>query len=73
MDARIGPALFPAVHIRLRLFQAVETQPFQRRLLRMSDAGFDLAFAFRVLHPAQQSRRAIVLQRITVQRVSVGS
>ena|SRR5215472_4304984 len=30
MDARIGPALFPAIQIRLRFLQAFEALPFHR-------------------------------------------
>jgi hypothetical protein len=33
MDAGIGPALFPAVEIRLRFFEALEAHPFERRSL----------------------------------------
>jgi hypothetical protein len=44
MDARVGPVLFPVIEIRLRFFQALEALAPQRRLLRMSDTGFNLAF-----------------------------
>ena len=44
VNPRVGPALLPVIQIRLRLFQALETLTLQRRLLRMADAGFDLAF-----------------------------
>jgi hypothetical protein len=37
MDARVGPALFPAIQIRLRFFQALEAHPFERRFLRVAD------------------------------------
>src|ERR1017187_5938887 len=56
MDALIGPAFFPVVQIRLRFFQALETLALQWRLLRMADAGFDLALAIRVPHLARQCR-----------------
>ena len=45
MNARVGPVRFPAIQIDLRIFQALEAQPFERRLLRMTDAGFDFTFA----------------------------
>jgi hypothetical protein len=41
----VGPASFPAVEIDLRLFQALEAQSLERRLLGVADAGFDLALA----------------------------
>jgi hypothetical protein len=66
MDARVGPALFPAVQIDLRLVQALEAQPFQGCLLCVPDTGFDLTLAIRVLHPAGQSHGAIVLQHVTI-------
>ena len=45
VDALVGPALFPVVQIRLRLFQALELLALQRRLLRMAHA--DSTFPFR--------------------------
>src|SRR5277367_44406 len=42
VDALVGPALFPVVQIRLRLFQALELLALQRRHLRMVDATLDL-------------------------------
>src|ERR1700689_1214211 len=48
MNARVGPALFPAIQIRLRFLQGFEAQTFERSLLRMTDTGFDFAFAIRV-------------------------
>src|ERR1017187_5028360 len=53
VDALVGPVLFPVVQIRLRLFQALELLALQRRLLRMTDAAFDLAFAIWISHLAR--------------------
>src|SRR5262249_35925190 len=51
MNARVGSALFSAIQISLRVFQALEAQTLERCLLRMTDAGFD--FAFIVSHQMQ--------------------
>ena len=64
--------VFPAIQIGLRVFQAFEALPFERRLLRMADAGFDFAFAIRVLHSAWKRCDAVVLQHVTVQRIERG-
>ena len=56
VNARVGPALFPAIQIRLRFFQALEALTLERRFLRVADAGFDLAFAIRILHAARKRR-----------------
>jgi hypothetical protein len=37
MDARVRPALFPTIQIRLRFFQTLEALPFERRFLRVAD------------------------------------
>jgi hypothetical protein len=37
MDARVGPALFPAIQIRLRFLQALEALPFERGSLGVAD------------------------------------
>ena len=38
VNARVGATLFPAIQIRLRFLQTLETHAFQRRLLRMADS-----------------------------------
>ena len=50
MNARVGPALFPTIQICLRYGQALEAQPFQRRLLRVSNARLHFALAIRILN-----------------------
>ena len=64
--------VFPAIQVGLRIFQALEALAFERRLLRMTDAGFDFAFAIRVLHSAWKRCDAVVLQHVTVQRIERG-
>ena len=49
MDARIGPALFPAIQIYLRFFQALEAHSFERCFLRGADP--------RLHFPLTQSRQ----------------
>jgi hypothetical protein len=66
---RVGPTRFPVIQISLGVFQALKALPFERRLLRMPDAGFDFTFAIRVLHPAWQSYHAIVLEHVTLERI----
>jgi hypothetical protein len=44
VDARVRPARFPAIQVRLRLVETLEAQSFERRLLRVADAGLDLPF-----------------------------
>ena len=43
VNARVGPALLPAIQIRLCLFQALEVLTLQRRLLGVTDAALDFA------------------------------
>ena len=57
VDARVGPARFPAIEIRLRLLERLEAQPLQRRLLRVADAGFDLALCDRDRRRGTAARR----------------
>ena len=61
VNARVGPALFPVIEIRLRFFQALEPLSFQRRFLRVADAGFDFALG---------EKRALQIVRVTRQKFS---
>ena len=72
MNARVGPVSFPAIQISLRVFQALEALPFERCPFCVADAGFDFAFAIRVLHSAWKRGDAVVLQHVTVQRIERG-
>ena len=69
MDALIGPALFPVVQIRLRLFQALELLALQRRHLRMVDATLDFSFSIWIAHLARQRCHAVMGQNIAIQGV----
>ena len=69
VDALVGPALFPVVQIRLRLFQALELLALQWRLLRMVDATFDFSFSIWIAHFARQRRHAVVRQNVAIQGI----
>src|SRR5271155_948033 len=69
VDARVGPALFPVVQIRLRLFQALELLALQRRHLRMVDAALNFSFSIRIAHFARQRCHTVVSQNIAVERI----
>ncbi len=64
MDARVGPALFPAIQIRLRFFQALEAHPFKGRFLRVADPRFHFPFAIWILDPARQRHHTVVREDI---------
>ena len=69
VDARIGPVRFPAIQIRLRRFERLEAQAFQRRFLRVADAGFDFAFAIGIAHAARQGDDAVVREHVAIERI----
>jgi len=60
VDARIGPVCLPAIQVRLRGLERLEAQALQRRLLRVTDASFDFAFAIGIAHAARQRDDAVV-------------
>ena len=72
VDARVGPARFPAIQVRLRLVERLEAQAFQRRLLRVADAGFDLPFAIGIADAARQGDDAVVREHIAIERIERG-
>ena len=72
MDARVGPAFFPAVEIPLRFFQALEAHPFERGSLGVADPRFHFPFAIRILDPARQRHHAVVREHISKQWVDGG-
>ncbi len=72
VDARVGPALFPAIKVGLGFLQTLEAQAFQRCSLRMTDAGFDFAFAVRVLNAAGHGDRAVVREHVAIKRIERG-
>ena len=69
MDAGVGPARLPAVEIRLRRLERLEAQPLQRRLLRVADAGFDLALPIRIADAARQGDDAVVREDVAIERI----
>src|ERR1039458_70725 len=60
VDALVGPVLLPVIQVRLPLFQTLELLTLQRRLLRITDATFDLSFSIWIAHLARKRRHAIV-------------
>ena len=54
VDARIGPALFPAVEVCLRVLERLETQSLERRFLRVPNGCFDLSFSIRMANATRQ-------------------
>ena len=69
VDARVRPARFPAIQIRLRLVETLEAQSFERRLLRMADAGFDLPFAIGIADTAREGDHPVVREHIAIERI----
>ena len=60
VDARVGPALLPVIEVGLSFCQSLEAQALQRCSLRMTDAGFNFAFAVGILNAAGHGHRAVV-------------
>src|SRR6516162_2123194 len=72
MDARVCPALLPAIQIRLRFFQTLEAHPFERRFLGVADPRLYFPFAIRILDPARQRHYAIVGEHIAKKWINRG-
>ena len=72
VDARVGPALFPVIEVGLGFFQTLEAQAFQRCFLRMTDAGFDFAFAIRISNAARHGDGAVVREHVAIERIERG-
>jgi hypothetical protein len=72
VDARIGPVRLPAIQVRLRRLERLEAQALQRRLLRVADAGFDLALAIGIAHAARQRDDAVVGEHVAIERIERG-
>lgn len=62
-------ARFPAIQVRLRLVETLEAQAFERRLLRVADAGFDLPFAIGIADSAREGDHPVVREHIAVERI----
>jgi hypothetical protein len=69
VNARVGPVHLPAIEIRLRVLEALETEPPQRSLLRVPDAGFDLALAIGIADATGERDDAIVGEDVAVKRI----
>jgi hypothetical protein len=53
----------------LRLVEGLEAQPFERRLRRMADARFDLAFAIGIADAARERDDIVVREHVAVERI----
>ena len=62
----------PAIEVGLGFLQSLEAHAFQRCLLRVADAGFDFAFAIRILDPTRQGDRAVVREHVAIERIESG-
>ena len=69
MDTRVGPPFLPTVEVGLRIFQVVKAESLERRLLRMTHAGFDLSLAIRMSNTAGHGHDAIVGQHVAIERI----
>src|SRR5439155_307175 len=67
MDARVGPALFPTIQIKLCFLEALEAHSFERRLLCVADPRLYFPFAVRMMPAASGSRgpRSLRTKRFT--------
>jgi len=72
VDAGVGPALFPAIQVRMGSFQALEAQPFERSSLGVTDAGLDFAFEIGILHSARHSYCAVMRQHVAIEGIEDG-
>ena len=72
VDARIGPARFPAIQIRLRLLETFKAESSQRCLLRVSDPRFDFAFPIGIADTARERDDAVVREHVAIQRIECG-
>src|SRR5437667_8191538 len=72
MDARVGPALFPAVQIGLRFLETLKALPLERCFLRVADPGLHFSFSIWIMDPASERYRAIVGQDISIQGIESG-
>ena len=69
VDARVGPAPLPAVEVGLGVVEPLEAEAAQRRLLRVADAGLDLALSVGVTDATRQGDDAVVGQHVAVERI----
>ena len=72
VDAGVGPVRLPPIEIRLRGFERLEAEPFQRRLLRVADARLDLAFPIGIADAARQRDDTVMCELIAIERIDRG-
>ena len=72
VDTRVRPARLPPIQIRLRVFERLEAEAAQRRLLRVPDAGFDFPFAIGIADAAREGDDTVVREHIAIQRIQRG-
>jgi hypothetical protein len=72
VDARVGPARFPAIQVRLGFFETLESEPSQWRFLGVADARFDLPFAIGIADAARERDDAVVGEHVAIQRIERG-
>jgi hypothetical protein len=56
----------------LRLVETLEAQSFERRLLRMADARFDLPFAIGIADPAREGDYPVMREYIAIEGIERG-
>src|ERR1700745_839935 len=69
VDSGIGTVGLPTIQIGLRFFQTLEALSFERSFLRVTDSGFDFAFAIGILDAARQGHNAVVSENVAIERV----
>lgn len=72
MNPCVRPARFPVIQVGLSFLQTFEAHPFQRCLLGMSNARFDLALSIWIGHSTRKCDRTTMLQHVTVERIQSG-
>ena len=53
----------------MRLVERLEAQAFERRLLRVADAGFDFPFAIGIADAARQGDHAVMGEHVAIERI----
>src|SRR6516164_4301539 len=69
VDAGVSPTFFPAIEVGLSFFQTLEVHTFERCSLRMTNTGFDLAFAIRILDATRHSDCAVMSEHVTIEGI----
>ena len=69
VDARIGAVGLPTIQIGLGFFHTLEALSFERSFLRVTDSGFDFAFAIGILDAARQGYNVVVSENVAIERI----